>query len=562
MANFVNQQTANVVTSVYAYQPYENRIKARAIKFAKAWDAYNGQLPDALKVKPNMPNDNVKINSCKTIIDKGTSFLFGREIHFSLDDDDADESPEEVWLDKAWSYNHKQNFLTKLAMTGGVCGQVFVQIVDQKPFPRLISIDPSLVDVVTKPDDVDSVLGYTIQYRIVDPSGKEFDFRKRILLIEPGTTSPFLDDENAIETDAEYENLFFEQDTGMTIKEHWQILEEQRREGDEDWTLVRRIPWMFSWPPIASCQNLQAPHVFWGLSDLEDDVIHLNKAMNFVLSNTNRIIRYHAHPRVWVKGTAPEQLKNAIDETLVLPSTDADIGMLQMVPGGIEPSNEHYRLLKDAIHEVARIPQISVTHVDDITSLSGIAMQIMYQPLVEKTDQKRITYGILLCELSRRMMVLGGKMDDNLVTDNPTDSDGDEDHDPTPIHITWPEVLPQDNLELRQALSIDANLGIVSAETISDRVGYDFQTEQDRRHNQKWQMPNIINDILPTMNDADSQGAQVTPGNGTAAKIRPGSGGEGQTATPPARGGSAFGKNDKQRRAGTRGANQAPASRR
>src|SRR5690606_15610206 len=105
-----------------------------------------------------------------------------------------------------------------------------------------------------------------------------------------------------------------------------------------------------------------------------------------------------------------------------------------------------YERLREALHEVARVPEVATGRMENVGQLSGVALSILYQPLIEKTETKRCTYGDLLVELNRRMLALGGFGEDNI----------------TVLH--WPELLPGDVLQERQAALLDHQLG-VSAST-------------------------------------------------------------------------------------------------
>jgi hypothetical protein len=65
-------------------------------------------------------------------------------------------------------------------------------------------------------------------------------------------------------------------------------------------------------------------------------------------------------------------------------------------------------------------------------------------------------------EINRRMLELGGFGPDSI----------------TEIH--WPELLPSDPMAERQALQIDAALG-VSTDTILTKLGYDADLEREKK---------------------------------------------------------------------------------
>src|SRR5204863_7425901 len=82
--------------------------------------------------------------------------------------------------------------------------------------------------------------------------------------------------------------------------------------------------------------------------------------------------------------------------------------------------------VKEALHEIARVPEVSVGKVDSIGALSGVALEILYQPLMELTAVKQMTYGPLLEEVNRRALWIGGRGRD------------------VEVKNQWPALLPGD----------------------------------------------------------------------------------------------------------------------
>lgn len=402
---------------------------ARANQIAQRWRIYHGEHKKPLRVRAGQPDDNVIINYCRVIVDKGVSFLFGQEPQFELDE--TGRTPAEEWLEGCWTANRKATFLQRLALSGAIGGHAFVKIVPAPApgrYPRLVILDPATVSVSWEPDDIEQVVSYRIQYPAVDPAtGKPVVVRQRI-----------------------------ERDGAA-----WRIVDQRSAPDSREWVTLSEAVWPHPWPPVVDCQNLPCPHEYWGISDLEDDVIQLNRAVNFVLSNLARIIRHHAHPKTWGKGFTANQLNIAVDETIVLPSADAELHNLEMV-SDLSSSISVYERLREALHEVARVPEVATGKLDRAGALSGVALKILYQPLIEKTESKRRTYGDLLVEVNRRLLALGGFGDENR----------------TLIH--WPELLPVDaRMEAETAL-LHQQLG-ASADTLLQRLGFDPDVERAKR---------------------------------------------------------------------------------
>jgi hypothetical protein len=107
---------------------------------------------------------------------------------------------------------------------------------------------------------------------------------------------------------------------------------------------------------------------------------------------------------------------------------------------------------------VTQIPEIATGKQESIGALSGLALQILYGPLVEKTESKRRTYGDMLKEINRRLLDLGGYGPDWRVEND------------------WAEMLPRSEVELRNTLILDGQMG-ASKKTRLKKLGYNSDTE-------------------------------------------------------------------------------------
>jgi hypothetical protein len=412
----------------------------RLSRWGRAQQAYYGQLPPALIPKPNKPNDNVQINYGRLFVDKGVSFLFGKEVGFELDE--TKNTAEEEYLKLQWKRNKKMRRLHDIGVNGGIYGHPFVQMQilpekDGRKQTRLIVIDPMEVNVRWNPNDIEDVLWFHIRGEGIDEAGKPIDLRQRIERDGAGG---------------------------------WHTVEEQRPkakhgETDNPWELVKDTAWPYPFPPIVHSQNLPAPNEFWGISDLEEDVVDLIKAINFVLSNLRKIIRYHGHPKTIGTGFTQQQIKLDTDELLILPNSEARLFNLEMA-GNLESSLEFFRTLKEALFTESRMPEIALGSMQGVGALSGVALEILYQPLLDKTETKRLLYGELLQEICARMLVIGGFR---------------QSVDDVEVRVTWPEILPRDMVQERQMLQIDRELGIVSKDTAATKLGYSYEIEQEKR---------------------------------------------------------------------------------
>lgn len=408
--------------------------RARLERWSKAWDAYFGNAPAVLKIKPGQADDNVNVNYVRLIVDKGVSFLFGQPVQWELDSESDERTPAEAWLDECVRVNGGHILLQKLAVNGGVCGHAFLKITpgvasssaSPSTYPRLINLSPEYVTVVCDPHDIDVVWRYVIQYPARGKDGERLVMRQTI--------------ERA--------------GNGWTVKD-----EVSTNEGA--WVVQADIVWPWAWPPIVDCQNLPSPNEYYGLADIEEDVLKLNTAINFTLSNLQRIIRFHAHPKTWGSGFNAKDLKVGVDDTLVFTNPDAQLHNLEM-QSDLTSSIAYYERLKEALHETAHIPEVATGKLESTGQLSGVALAILYQPLLDRTEQKRLTYGNLLIELFRRLLDMAGYGANNLVA------------------LHWSKLLPANRLEELQAALLEKQIG-VSEDTLLRGLGRDPDAEREKR---------------------------------------------------------------------------------
>src|SRR5579875_420761 len=310
------------LTLAQAPTPQADLDRKRMMK--EAWKSYRGDFQDALKVGKDQPNDNVKSNRCAPIVDKGVSFLFGKVLKIEASDeaqDDEDEAtvappvpgqpvkkptpkptPIQDFLDGLWGDDDdKMTLLSEAGINGGVCGHTFIKLIPpqgQMLYPRLVVLDPQLLRFVTDPDDCKLILAFVIEY----PTAGDYEKRQIIARIDPDGQAGIA---------GEYD-----------LDDTWIINTYLRKVNNSvqsaPWQLVKSEDWPYPFPPIFHCQNLPNPNEAWGKPDLTPDIIDMNRVLNFIQSNTSRILKWHAHPKTWGKGFRDTQLKTAVDDVLII----------------------------------------------------------------------------------------------------------------------------------------------------------------------------------------------------------------------------------------------------
>ena len=412
----------------------------RMRRIASASAAYYNVYEKPLVVRRGAHDDNLLPNLARTIVDKGASFLVGKSpvLDIQGESNRGSESDAGIWLAKCLKFNRMDSLLTNAATNGGISGHVFLKLNGKREgekYPRIILLDSNSVTATTDPEDISLVMRYKIQFNALDPKTAKPIVRKQIVERDESGKwfiSDFVSGGNAGGGELKVYNF---QKIGETTE------------------------WPYLWPPILDCQNLPAPNAYYGMSDLEPDILHLIGRIHYVLSNTGRINRIHAHPKTVGKGFKADQLQAAPDETILLP-VGADMTLLE-AHGDIAGSISLYDKLYDLLFMLARIPPVSVGKLETIGAVAGVALQILYAPLMELTNTKRLLYGPLLESLAERLLEMGGYTDKQ-------------------VSVVWPDPMPKNEVEQRNIWSSDVAMGIASKETISAKAGYDWAEEQKR----------------------------------------------------------------------------------
>lgn len=397
------------------------------------WEAYLGTDPLPLPVADDGTDDNIRLNYAKLIVNKGVSWLFGadRGLAFSV----ADNNKASDTLLELWPMEQRAVALHQLGVNGGVCGHTFVRLMDKtdtNPLPRVVVLDPSNMTVFWDQEDIENVLEYRYQWNAIDPAtGDAYVRRQRT--INGGTT--------------------------------WRIVDEKSAKDATSFDLLGEETWPRPWSPIFECQNLPAPNEFYGASDLEGDVLALVTAIEFVGGYARKLVRHRGHPLPYIIGEEKDRLENlnvSLGRLLVIPEATASVGQLQSADLGTTMTL--YDTLKQALYEVSRVPATAFG-----TSMSNIAeetVELSFAPAVEKTWDKRLTYGPMLSDLAGRILELGGLSD--LL--------------PMP---EWTPVVPRSAKSEATALEADLRMGLVSKATASNKRGYDWKVEEAKMREER-----------------------------------------------------------------------------
>lgn len=457
----IQMPTQQDITRSLATAPVPQADLDRKRAMREAWKAYRGQFQKPLKIDKDQPDDNVIVNFSGPIVDKGASWLFGQPVKIEVvDDSGKDETPLQDFVTGFWGDDDdKMSLLNDAGQNGGVCGQAFLKLIPARgrmKYPRVVVLDPEIVRKVTAPDDCSLTLAYVIEYSYDATYNPGASVQKRQIIARV--------DPDGLAGDAGEYDL----DDTWTITNYMRYTSATGQQAG--WQQVGEVEeWPYPFAPIFDNKNLPNPNEAWGTPDLTQDIIDQNKALNFLFSNLARIIKYHGHPKTWAKGVGASQISTAIDDLIVLQSPDAQLGTLLPMENFAGILSVIAAVMSN-IDQQSRVPAVALGRQDQLPKLgniSGVALSLMFQPLIEKTEQKRRLYGKTIREITRAALVLAGLLDISNYED-------------CKIGLHWSPLLPADNLVAAQEALILQQLGI-SMQTILAGLGYDPDDEADKK---------------------------------------------------------------------------------
>jgi hypothetical protein len=415
--------------------PYLN--DAMGVRGSILANYYQGDHRPQLKTKVGAQSDNITQNFVGLAVDRSVSRLFRGGVKFNLPD--GSEAQQE-YLERVWDLNKKEIILYQVGLHGAVYGTAYFKVCPDEMidpysdqlFPRLVAIDPEIIRIVTDSQDMNEVEQYVIEYKTVNKDGKEIGHRE--------ITRQAKQSEN--ETDA------------PEVADTWVIEEwEQSTIYRNQWTKVLTTSWDYSFPPIIHWKNLPSLKSCYGDSDI-DDAINVQDKSNFVVSNTGKIIKFHAHPETIGTGFAVKDmqaLEAAVGSFHAIPNENAKVYNLEM-SSDLASSRAFALDLRQSIFDIAREVDIS-SMADKLGALTNFGLQVLWSDAVDKNYTKRRLYGDAILELNRRLLVL-----------NNWTGEASQ-----PGKIKWGEALPINIMEEMLADEKALGMGIVDKETVSAR---------------------------------------------------------------------------------------------
>ena len=229
---------------------------------------------------------------------------------------------------------------------------------------------------------------------------------------------------------------------------------------------VEKKPNPYGFIPFVIYPNLREPKRFWGISDLSQ-IMEPQREFNRAMSQLSRILELSGNP-IAVLENVEESEDIAVKPGAVwnIPE-DAKAYLLDLLQGGgLRLHIDYINLLYRVLHDVSESPRAAFGGTD--RDLSGVALEIEFQPLLQKVRRKRIIRTAAYNRRSRLVLKLLEKY-------------RNEDFGDNRVSVVWGPLLPQDAAKLVANEQILVQGGIHSRRRAMDELGVkDPETEFGR----------------------------------------------------------------------------------
>ena len=209
-------------------------------------------------------------------------------------------------------------------------------------------------------------------------------------------------------------------------------------------TLIEATPNPYGFIPYVIYPNIREPKQLWGTSDL-DALYDPLRELNREITQLSLILELSGNPIVAMSGVSEATDIAVVPGAVWELPKDAKAELLDLLQGGgVQLHINYLTALYRIIHDVAETPRAAFGDTGG-ADLSGVALELELDPLVKKTERKRITRSLAYRQRNEMILALLDRF-------TGTSFSGAR-HD-----IAWGSVLPTD----RQRL-VEQELAMVTA---------------------------------------------------------------------------------------------------
>lgn len=492
----------------------------RLEKIKEAWNFYEGYHWEGID---DLDSPQVTFNYCRPFVNKFVSFEFGKGFSIKtpmaldgkgvtvgdtkidttvrdqngdgvIDPDELENKPEKIvektvndFLNAVWNSNKRDELCVEIGQTKSITGEAWMKVSFESPedlddpfeeYPdgkiRLTVLPTQYVFPTFNPHDKDKLDSILIMYPIEKRVNTGILFRRSSL-------------------------------TTVIYKELWTrdkiIVYEDKEEID-------KMDNPYGIIPFVQIKNFPIAGRTYGMGDLED-IIPLNVELNTKRSDISEIIDYHSAPITCVFGAKIGNLEKGANKVWGGLPKDAKVANLEL-QGDLGASSNYTDSLKTAMCEIGGVPETVLGGANAISNTSGVALQYMNLPLIEKTRIKRQCTKTSLETVNK--MILHIALLEGLIEKPDNISKKDFLYN----EVTLPDTLPKDELLELQKLESEMKLGLECRHGAMERIGKeDINQKLAEIDKEREEHPELFNPMLQQMwyqNQMQGQAPQINSG--------------------------------------------------
>lgn len=484
-------------------------------KVKEAWNFYEGYHWEGID---DLDSPQVTFNYCRPFVNKFVAFEFGEgftinppveiedvgvtvndpKVEIDLDTNkDGNLSEEELnkdltvkektlgdYLDQVWDDNKRDTLLTEIGQTKSITGEAWVKVQYEDP--------EDLIDPFEEyPDGRIRLSVIPTQYVFPRFNDHDKDKLEYLLIMYP------------IRKEVE-SGLLFKRTSEKTIlyKEVWTYKEIIVFNDNEE---IDRMENPYGLIPFVQIKNFPIAGRTRGQGDL-DDIIPLNVELNTKKSDVSEVIDYHSAPITLVYGAKIGNLEKGANKVWGGLPKDSKVENLGL-QGDLIASANYISDVKTSMCEIAGIPETVLGGASAISNTSGVALQYMNLPLIERTKIKRScsTDGLKLVN----KMILFISLYHDLI-EKPEDVSM---KDFLRNEVELPDTLPKDGLIELQKIQQEMTLGLECRHGAMRRLGKDNVPKKLAEiDNERAEHPELFNPMLQQTWYQNQQMSQTNAG--------------------------------------------------
>lgn len=419
----------------------------RLREYRERWNFYKGFHWESI---PETGKTEVTKNYCRAFVNKFIAFELGKG--FSIRMKPEVENIVLPYLNEVWDTNNKLRFCQQLGQSKSVTGDGWVQVLFEPKYNEDGSPNKSFYD----------------------PYDEYEKGRIRVLAVPPNIVFPKF--ESGFDKDRLTEMVIMypvrnSENQQVLYKQTWTRDKVVEEVGDSKKIYENKYKVI----PFFHCKNLDTVGASFGTSDLED-IIPLNMELNLKCSDVSEIIEYHSAPITVIFGARAGQLDKGANKIWGGLPKESRVENLEL-QGDLGASREYIDNVKTSMHEIAGVPEGSLGKELAISNTSGVALQLMMMPLIERTRAKRANTSQCISEVNKFIIKIGlieGLIEDASESKGSLDSWKKEDKYSKDLYyneILFEETLPKDKLVELQALQLEMKMGIADRQEGMKRLG-------------------------------------------------------------------------------------------